>query len=422
MLRALTRIASPHEAKPHPVPAPATDSQVVAEPSSGRSQIIPFARSVRIAAATTATKRVSIRAFAFFVVVLLPTILAGLYYFAIAADQYVAEFRFSLRTAERPRTEAISLLDGNVQPPAILESQIVAQYIASRAMIEEVEKSVPLRPLFSPPEADFLAGFDRSASIEMLVEFWRKQVDAFYDPSTGTTTVRVRAFTPPDSLRLAQAIVAAAERLVNELSSRARQDATRQAEADVATAETRLRAALTQIREFRDREGMIDPGKSAEATAGLATRLRDELAQANAQLSTLAAYMRDDAPPIKVLKARIRSLEAQRRAAAQELTTNDRAADRGRSTALSRALSSYEQLDAERRFAETAYQHALSALDRARAEAARQQLYIASFVPPSLPEEALYPRRWRSTGIVALVAFSLWAIGGLLTQSIRDHF
>src|SRR5262249_21336705 len=150
-------------------------------------------------------------------------------------------------------------------------------------------------------------------------------------------------------------------------------------------------AALTQIREFRDREGMIDPGKSAEATASLATRLRDELAQANAQLSTLAAYMRDDAPPIKVLKARIRSLEAQRRTAAQELTANDRGADRGQGNAqgtpLSRALSSYEQLDSERRFAETAYQHALSALDRARAEAARQQLFIASFVPPSLPEE-----------------------------------
>jgi len=31
-------------------------------------------------------------------------------------------------------------------------------------------------------------------------------------------------------------------------------------------------------------------------------------------------------------------------------------------------------------------QHALAALDRARADADRQQIYIASFVPPSLPE------------------------------------
>jgi len=57
----------------------------------------------------------------------------------------------------------------------------------------------------------------------------------------------------------------------------------------------------------------------------------------------------------------------------------------------------------------------------ARADADRQRVYIASFVPPSLPEEALYPRRWRSLGVVALFAFAVWAIGSLTLQSIRDH-
>jgi capsular polysaccharide transport system permease protein len=95
--------------------------------------------------------------------------------------------------------------------------------------------------------------------------------------------------------------------------------------------------------------------------------------------------------------------------------------DRSRADTLSRQLGSYEQLDSERRFAEAAYQHTLLGLDQARANADRQQVYIASFVPPSLPEEALYPRRWRSLGVVALLAFAFWAIGGLTVQSIRDH-
>ena len=94
---------------------------------------------------------------------------------------------------------------------------------------------------------------------------------------------------------------------------------------------------------------------------------------------------------------------------------------RTRPDALSRVLGSYEQLESERKFAETAYQHALAALDRARGNADRQQVYIAGFVPPSLAEEALYPRRWRSLGLVALLGFALWAIGGLAVQSIRDH-
>jgi capsular polysaccharide transport system permease protein len=78
-------------------------------------------------------------------------------------------------------------------------------------------------------------------------------------------------------------------------------------------------------------------------------------------------------------------------------------------------------LESERKFAEAAYQHGLQSLDQTRANADRQQVFIASFIPPSLPEEALYPRRWRWLGTVALLAFALWGIGGLTVQSIRDH-
>jgi capsular polysaccharide transport system permease protein len=291
------------------------------------------------------------------------------------------------------------------------------QYITSRAIVDQLDASLDLRRIFSPPEADWWARLPRPSSIEALVQYWRGQVDPFYDPANGTVTVRVRAFTPAEALHLAQAVVAASEQLVNELSARARQDALRNAEAEVAQAETRLKTVLAEIKAFRDREGVIDPGKTADATGSLAGRLRDELVRANAELATLQSYMRDDAPSVKVLKARIRSLETQQRGIAHELTDRDP----GHDDTLSRKLSSYEQLDSERRFAEAAYQHTLQGLDQARANADRQQVYISNFVAPSLPEEALYPRRWRSLGVVALIAFALWAIGGLAVQSIRDH-
>src|SRR5436190_19663771 len=239
-----------------------------------------------------------------------------------------------------------------------------------------------------------------------------------YDPANGTVVVRVRAFTPAEALQLAQAIVAASEQLVNDLSTRARHDALRNGESEVTHAETRLKAVLGEIRAFRDREGLIDPAKTAEVSGTIAARLKDELVRANAELSTLKSYMQDDAPSVKVLKARIRSLEGQQRVVARDLTDRDP----NRDDTLSRQLGSYEQLESERRFAEAAYQHALHGLDQARANADRQQVYIASFVPPSLPEEALYPRRWRSLAVVALIAFAVWAIGGLAVQSIRDHF
>ncbi|MBV8776266.1 MAG: hypothetical protein JO258_03625, partial [Alphaproteobacteria bacterium] len=139
------------------------------------------------------------------------------------------------------------------------------------------------------------------------------------------------------------------------------------------------------------------------------------------ELATLKAYMHDDAPGVRVIKARIRSLEAQQRSLAREMTGASPMAGAAAAPALSQTLGSYEPLDAERRFAEAAYQHALQGLDRARENADRQHVYIESFVPPSLPQTALYPRRWRDVGAVALVALAVWAIGLLALQSIREH-
>ena len=357
----------------------------------------------------------------FVVVVLLPVAIAMAYYFGVAANQYVAEFRFALNSAEAPRLDPLSLLAGGAShSPAAFESQILVQYMVSRAIIDQLDRSLDLRRLFAPPQADWWARLPRSAPIEDLVQYWKGQVDPFFDPANGTVTVKVRAFAPGDALRLSEAIVAACEKLVNDLSLRARRDALQQSEAEVAQAETRLQAVLGDIRAFRERQGMIDPTRTAEATGMLTTRVRDELVRANADLSTLRVYMRDDAPSIKVLKARIKSLEAQKRSLAREATGSE-TPDKPHDGALTQVLGSYEQLENERKFAENAYQHSLRTLDEARSNADRQRVFVASYIPPSLPEEALYPRRWRSVGTVALLAFALWGIGSLSVQSIRDH-
>jgi capsular polysaccharide transport system permease protein len=213
---------------------------------------------------------VSLRTLSFFLIVLLPITIAAIYYLAIATDQYIAEFRLSLRSVDAPQIQPLLLFGSDAtRTTAATESQIVTQFIASRAIIDELDPALDLRRIFSPPEADWWARLWLPASIEQLVYYWQKQIDPFYDTSTGTITVRVRAFSPTESLRLAQAIVRSSEHLINELSVRARRDAVDQAAREVTNAEMRLRAALAAIRDFRDKEGLIDPAKAADATANL---------------------------------------------------------------------------------------------------------------------------------------------------------
>ena len=83
--------------------------------------------------------RPSLRTLSFAVLVVVPIALTAAYYFAVAADQYVAEFRFTLNTVDPPHFDPLSLLAGTAtHSSAAAESQILVQYLTSRAVIDEI--------------------------------------------------------------------------------------------------------------------------------------------------------------------------------------------------------------------------------------------------------------------------------------------
>ncbi|MGC2200169.1 MAG: hypothetical protein WA633_08510 [Stellaceae bacterium] len=375
-------------------------------------------RAAEIATETGSTRGFPVRLLSFLIIVVLPTAFAAAYYFFIASDQFISEFRFALRAVAPMRGEVNGPFQAPVAPSPIgVDSYAIVQYIESRDIIEDVGKTLDLRDMFSRPEADWLARLQLPVSIEEMVRYWKNQIDAFFDFTNGTIVVTARAFTPEDALKLAQAILASSEHLVNDLSARARSDTLRNSEKEVRRAERRLKTALARLREFRDREGIIDPQKTADATQSLAGRIRDEIVRADTELSTVKHYMRADAPSVKILEARLASLQTQLHSVESEVTDTEKS----RSEVLSRVMGVYEQLESERTFAEKSYQYALEALDRARMNADRQQVYIAGFVQPSLPEQSLYPKRVRSVGLTAGLSCVVWLLGALVFSIVRQH-
>jgi len=84
-------------------------------------------------------------------------------------------------------------------------------------------------------------------------------------------------------------------------------------------------------------------------------------------------------------------------------------------------MAQFEGLVVDREFAEQSYRAALTALDVARTNAARQSRYLAVYIQPTLPESAQYPRR-ETIMAFALLFLSLgWAIMALIYYSIRDR-
>ena len=58
---------------------------------------------------------------------------------------------------------------------------------------------------------------------------------------------------------------------------------------------------------------------------------------------------------------------------------------------LAATLSQFEQLELRRQFSERMYGFARDGVERARIAAERQQIYLATFAPPSLPQDYSYP-------------------------------
>ena len=228
----------------------------------------------------------------FVVVVAIPVTIASLYFGFVAADQYVSEARYIVRSASSSSTiNALGSLNAlstvQTMSRAADDTNAVNDYLQSRDLVAVLERQNHLRRILSRPEADFIARFPNIYSkddTENLYKHFQHFIDVSIEGGTGIGIIRASAFRPRDSLDLANAMLDHAERLVNKLNVRARRDAIQFATSVVNDAERRVSIAQQQITAFRNQEMVIDPDKQAAAVLDLIYRLTGDLADKRAAL------------------------------------------------------------------------------------------------------------------------------------------
>jgi capsular polysaccharide transport system permease protein len=349
--------------------------------------------------------------------VLAPILGASWFYATMAADQYVSEFKLSVRGPERASDfggGGGSAVIGGM----IADAFVVTELINSRQMVADVSKDIDLRPIFASAKGDWLSRLRLPASQEDLVEHWKKTVAAHFDMLTGIVTVSVRTFSAEESLLIAKAVAKAADQAVFKMSERARQDMVRFADDEVGRAEAKLQTTRLALRDFRIQEQIMDVNKSAAASSDLASKLREELSRMNQELTTMSRYLAASAPQIQVLKTRISSTENE---IARMSRSIGEGAPRSSSEPSPTVLAQFESLNAELQIAEKSYASALEGRQKAQANADRRTTYVTLFVEPSLPDAAAYPQRMASVLLVAVMAATAWFLMLLIVSSVRDH-
>jgi capsular polysaccharide transport system permease protein len=347
-------------------------------------------------------------------VIVIPTLIASIYYFLIAADQYVSEARFIIRGQQSSVGSVFGSLLSSASVQTSQEDLLsVGDYMASHDAVKALEKKIDLATLFERPEADFVTRLSKEISAEDFLEYYQSKVTVALDSSTGIATLRARAFRPADAELIAETLLKLGENKVNNYSERQRTDTLKVARDEVARAEARILAAREELTRFRDREKSIDPGKSSALVMELIGKLETQLAQTRAEFTEASTYLKPDNVKLVGLRNKADALENQIAAEKKRLT--------GSNEALAPIVAAYEKLMLEREFADKGLASAMVSQETARAEAMKQHLYLVRVVEPNLPEKALYPKRILTVVSLFMTLCFTYGIGWLIIAGIREH-
>ncbi len=359
----------------------------------------------------------------FVLCVALPFLLISSYYAFLATDRYASTAGFSIRGIETSSgLDGIGALTGLVSAGSTTaDSYIVLDFIKSRSLVELLDKTTNLRAIYSDQSIDWWSRLGEATVIEDFAKYWQTRISTEFDPSSGIIEFTVQSFSPDHALFLAQEIIANTHDLVNGLSATAREDTLKFAEQEVILQEQRLRSALEAIKSFREMEQSVDPNATASLDIQLLADLEAQLIDIKARIAVQSETLNDGAPSLVALRRQADALSQQIEARRAEISGETNGARSDSVNSVTAQLTAFETLDVERKFAEQSYASALNSLEQARRDADRQQRYLAVHSQPQLAELSQYPRRLRNILLSAFLLFSAWAIGTLITYSVRDH-
>lgn len=356
----------------------------------------------------------------------LPAIVTTLYLGLIASDRYAVEVKFAVRGQDTPAIDALGVFGiGGGGGSMSGDSYILVDYIESRSLWDELSKTIDLKRMYSVSSVDWFSRLSPDQPIEEIIKYWNQMTQVSYEPATGIIRVEVSAYDRNDAVKISEAVTSASESLINRLSTESRRDALKAATAEVERAEQRQRMLRMATKKFREKEQIADPVRRAGAQQEMIEKSRAELGRIDMELQASRAFMKEDAPSIVVLKnqraAQVKQLDILLKEIGGDPKTSQGDVRDETNRSIASMLSSYEEIEAERHFAEKAYLTALASLERARFEADRKQRYLAIFERASIPDEALYPKRLRGIVVVIIGATLIWGLLVLIVFGIREH-
>ncbi len=349
------------------------------------------------------------------VFVLLPTLVAGFYYFRVATPLYATVSQFIIQQNEGQAAGFGSMFRGT-QFATSQDSIAVQGYLQSRDAMLRLDRDLGFKAHFSQDFIDPLQRLEPDATNEAAYKIYKRNVKIGYDPTEGIIKMEVIAADPMVSQKFSDALIGYAEQQVDQLSARLREDQMQGARQSYEDAEARVTEAQRRVLDLQEELGILDPLTESSAVMGQVGTFEIELQKKRLERQQLLDNARPNPARVAGVEgdiARLEQLIADLRA---QLTQGVAG-----SASLAQITGKLRIAEADLETRQLMLSAALQQLETARIEANRQVRYLESAVSPVAPDEATYPRAFENTLLAFLIFGGIYLMLSLTASILREQ-
>lgn len=354
-------------------------------------------------------------------IVVLPLVIAIIYYSFLARDRYVSTSQVAVHKVGAESGSAASQLPGFAMllsggsGSSYAETLYVREFILSQDMLNTLEKDIGWSQLYAGNLRDIFFYLPADASKEEKLKYYRRMVRAGFDETTGLLTVGVQAFDRDLAKKTLLSIIAESDRFVNEISHRLAREQVNFAESELDRARENFEAKRQSLLDFQAANNVLDAQKTAMNRGEVIAGLQAEQTKEDATLRGLRATLSEDSPQIRQQKIRIRALQQQIAAEERELVAKNATGQ------LNVIASKYHSLRIDAAISEEAYKSAVASLENARIEATKKLRSLVVVVNPNMPDESEFPRRLYDIFTILVILLLTYGVTHFIIATVKDH-
>ncbi len=350
---------------------------------------------------------------AFFV--MLPTIIAGYYFYAVATPMYATKSEFLILKNDSAGGGMGGLLTGT-QFATNQDAIAVQSYLTSKDAMLRLDSDLGFRSHFADPSIDPIQRLEEDSSNEEAYKVYKKRVQIGYDPTEGVVKMEVAAADPEIAAEFSRVLISYAEERVDNLSLRKRSNAVVDAEEGLVDAEAARREAQEKLVRLQNEGTIIDPEAKIGALRGQINNIEVQLQEKELQLQALLDNQRPNQSRVEGARGDIRRLEALLQQLTAEMTTATVGED-----SLAEIAVRIQLAQADLATRDMMLQAALERLETARADATSQARYLTTSVVPVASEDPAYPRKFENTILSFLIFSGLYLLFSLTASILREQ-